>query len=444
MTQTPDTVLALNDPGDDTQHRFRYQAVCASRYILSLFDDEAGIEEVFCEQHEDILVKYSDGRFRGVQIKTKSEGSIPFKATDVVVTAAVKKFIEEEKQFPGHFVGFTLAANCGFWDEDKNGSNLGFILTQTTGATVATMTSVVKRYLCKLCPPVDVRKRRKKGSSEATGTGADSSQDTCAGPPEPSEPYDQQLDRGLGVLQKLHLDHTPSLNRPDWDLVHALANSPAVGANHTIDALMMVAEVLIAEVLKASTREIDSAKQHYFGVLRDPSGQETAVQIAAKRFDRDRAKATLTRGLSTRPTSPPGPFNVGALPPGTRRQEAKMAAGEIVLSDILEALQQRHAAEYAIAVWIAKEGISAADPKYQDVVSAVLTECRLARTAAEQQGRPYGQSMLALVRQRMENLHRQGLHGLRYDQLLGIAGILTEECRLWWSDAFEVAERTET
>ena len=57
MGEPPDKVLNPDDPGDETQKRYRYQAVRACCYILALFDDEEGIQEIFCEHHEDVLVK---------------------------------------------------------------------------------------------------------------------------------------------------------------------------------------------------------------------------------------------------------------------------------------------------------------------------------------------------------------------------------------------------
>ena len=86
----PDEVLNPGDPGDDTLRRFRYQAVRACVYMLALFDDDLEIEEVFCEHHEDILLKYRSGTFLGVQIKTKLDGSVPVKAGDEEVIGSLE------------------------------------------------------------------------------------------------------------------------------------------------------------------------------------------------------------------------------------------------------------------------------------------------------------------------------------------------------------------
>ena len=124
-----------------------------------------------------------------------------------------------------------------------------------------------------------------------------------------------------------------------------------------------------------------------------------------------------------------------------------MTAGGIVIDDVNEAVDQRLAAEYAASTWLNKYGSRVANAKYQDIRSAVLTECNEARHQAAQSGGQYGTAMLGLVKERVRALHtREGakLHDLRYDQLLGIAGVLTEECRLWWSEKFDLPEGVAT
>jgi hypothetical protein len=55
--QSPIKVLSDTDRGDDVQRRFRYQAAIAASLSLALLDSDSDIIEIFCEQHEDILVR---------------------------------------------------------------------------------------------------------------------------------------------------------------------------------------------------------------------------------------------------------------------------------------------------------------------------------------------------------------------------------------------------
>ena len=440
----PDAVLNPGDPGDDTQRRFRYQAVRACVYILALFDEDLEIEEVFCEHHEDILLKYRSGTFLGVQIKTKLDGSVPVKAGDEEVIGSLKRFIETETQFPNHFDGYLLASNNGFWREAKNGSNLQYLLDEANGKDLKSAGRLVLPYLKKLCTkpkPTKTKSAPKKPKGEIE---ADKKVTPVrADPLPPNESYDAQLERTLDVLKKLRLEMTPPLANMDDPLVKALAKCPLVGENHPYSDLQTIANNLIAEVLQASSKEHASCKVQYFAICRNPEQAYTESLIAAKRFARNRADEVIRRGVGQGQRNGAAPFSIDQLPQGTRVQQAKMTAGGIVIDDVDEAVDQRQAAEYAASTWLNKYGFRVANAKYQDIRSAVLTECNEARNQAARSGGQYGPAMLALVKERVRVLHnREGakLHDLRYDQLLGIAGVLAEECRLWWSEKFDLPD----
>jgi hypothetical protein len=445
MSLGPDQVLNPGDPGDDTQRRFRYQAVRACCYILALFDDEEGIEEVFCEHHEDILLKYRSGNFLGVQIKTKLDGSVPVKAGDEEVINSLRRFIEMEKQFPGYFDGYLLASNNGFWRDGKTGSNLQHLLEEAKEKDLKSAGTLVQAFLKKLCPEPQAVKP-KSAAKKPKGAGKANKQPP-ADPPtpgEPGDPHETQLERTMAVLKKLRLELTPPLADMELSLLKALASCPLVGQYHPYSDLLAIANTMIAEVFQASSKEHASCKVQYFAICRDPGKAQVESLIAAKRFARDRADEVIRRGFGHghRPTVPM-PFSANQLPQGTRIQQAKMTAGGIVIDEVDEAVQQRQAAEYAVSTWLSKYGVPRANAKYQDIRSAVLTECNEAKNQAARAGGQYGPAMLGLVKERVRALHaKEGsrLHDLRYDQLLGIAGILTEECRLWWSEKFELEE----
>jgi hypothetical protein len=227
-------------------------------------------------------------------------------------------------------------------------------------------------------------------------------------------------------------------------LLDALAKCQFVGKDQRYSDLQSIASVLVAEVLEASSKDHASPKKHYFAICRNPHQAQMDSIITAKRFAKTRAEEVIRRGFGRCGTSASvTPFTIDRLPDGTRIQQAKMTGGGIVIDDVEEAVQQRQAAEYALSTWISKYGVPKANSMYQDVRSAVLTECNEAKERAKQTGSEFGSSMLKLVKERIRTLYTNDgatLHGLRHDQLLGIAGILTEECPLWWSEKFDLAQ----
>jgi hypothetical protein len=70
---SPEEVLAQNDPGDETANRYRFQWTWAAVVCCMMLDETEDVEEVFCEHHEDVLLKHRDGSFTGHQVKTRGD-----------------------------------------------------------------------------------------------------------------------------------------------------------------------------------------------------------------------------------------------------------------------------------------------------------------------------------------------------------------------------------
>jgi len=127
---SPDTVLDKDDQGDDVALRFNYQHCYAAINAIRLVTDELNIAEVICENHEDILVKRSIGKFIGLQIKTRALKLPTFKSNDAQISSALGKFCVLDTRFPGSFDAFDFTTNHGFWKETDSSNNLQWILDE--------------------------------------------------------------------------------------------------------------------------------------------------------------------------------------------------------------------------------------------------------------------------------------------------------------------------
>src|ERR1700734_268521 len=101
------------DVGADTQRRFRHQACYTAMLSLGLLDDEGPLEELYCEHHDDVILRMKSGSFRAIQLKTRLIGGVPFKSGEEEIVGSLRKFAELEAKFPGHFDSYLLAANVG-------------------------------------------------------------------------------------------------------------------------------------------------------------------------------------------------------------------------------------------------------------------------------------------------------------------------------------------
>ena len=87
-----DAMLEVDDPGGKVYQAYRYQSTYAAIRALEILIDASGVEEIFCEHHEDILLKLSTGKFHGIQVKTRDRSRLQWRARDTDVVKAFVRF----------------------------------------------------------------------------------------------------------------------------------------------------------------------------------------------------------------------------------------------------------------------------------------------------------------------------------------------------------------
>lgn len=130
--------------GDDTLFRYEYQMLCAAQESLLLLDSSLGLESIFCELHEDILVKTIDGEFIGIQVKTKKAGA--FRADYPEIVHAISRFIQTERRFPGQFIRYILATNATFERAAKDRSWQDIETLIMEGANLGSGTPAINKW----------------------------------------------------------------------------------------------------------------------------------------------------------------------------------------------------------------------------------------------------------------------------------------------------------
>lgn len=68
----PKNVLAKNDPGDETQRNFRYQAAYGVILLIGSLSGNLPYVSVYAEHHEDFLCERVDGKYDAYQVKTRN------------------------------------------------------------------------------------------------------------------------------------------------------------------------------------------------------------------------------------------------------------------------------------------------------------------------------------------------------------------------------------
>jgi hypothetical protein len=78
------------------------------------------------------------------------------------------------------------------------------------------------------------------------------------------------------------------------------------------------------------------------------------------------------------------------------------------------------------------------------IENVVKAECDAAHLRASQGAKPFGQRMLIDVQDRLQRVAKEEsvkVGNQPYEALIGMAGILTESCPVWWSEKFDLEEQ---
>ena len=389
------------DVGADTQRRFRHQACYAAILSLGLLDNDGPLIELYCEHHDDIVLRLKSGRFRALQLKTKLIGGVPFKACDDEVISAMGRFVHLESTFQGQFEAYIFASNVGFWHEKKNSSNLPHVLDAIRGNPLNGAGALVQKIYRKT--KIDIAL-------------------ICV------------------TLQKVELQITPGLDDIEARLRDHLALIPEL-RDRRYDELKDVSDALRQRIFEAASLAGLSSLPEYLVLCTDSSRAVINKHIiATKRIQRDTVNEVLSQSLTQRGLlKTHGGISLTELPRGMRRMELKLAAGGLSVSEIDHLKDLKFSAESLLQGWIYKYGSQLAQEYYEHLRVLVRDECLRSQRESDVRGGSYGKRMLSELQENIAS-RLTGRFGVplecSQEHLLGMAGILTEDCKVWWSPEF--------
>jgi len=415
MTQqipTPANTPAVGDPGDDTARRFAYQWTFAAILACGIFDDTMDVVEVFCEHHEDVLLKHGDGTFTGVQVKTRETGGNPWTATEESIFGACCRFVCLENQFPGRFRCFIVATNHTFLSNKTTGTCLPHLLTLAQQAADETSANpTLKRHLTKL--------NKKTGHPESV----------C-----------------LATLKKCRCDHSlPKLDHVKQELANTLSESWDGAADAVLPSLIRAADGLTAECQRASSLDHAQTLPRYVSVGATAADAAIEAAINGKRLNRERIERVLREALaSTSLLASPTPPRPEVAVPGRSKLDVKLNAGGFSTVSITAAKELRDKADYKSLEWMSRLGENEGLKRHEHIRTVVLRDCADAFEQSKTQNAPFGLAMQTALRARFVQRRGQPQGTTLFDcldeHLEGHAYSLTKECKVWWSETFTIQE----
>jgi hypothetical protein len=404
----PNETSNSQDRGDDTQRRFRFQAAFAASLSLMLLDNDSDYDSLYCEQLEDILVGLKNSMFIGVQVKTREIARGPFKFQDQEIMHTLERFVGHEKEFPNQFLNYVICSNCGFVEKNDSSS-----LTHC-------LKVLVKHNGSRSCLVETDFSDRIAELSRTT---------SCT------------EDLVLTVLNKVKIINWADLANFEKVLVYEIAKLTH-NSHQPYDVLQEIATRLIAITTQAASLSLDLSYPSYFELLKNPEKAILNSKIQNKRITTIMVEESIAQALNPTVTlQGVNPIQISSLPKGMDIMEFKMASGGLDFSNI-DLMKDLNASSLTLLIeWMHIHGPKEANKRAEHLRLIVQTECQEAHDSAQNSNVLYGKEMLQNVRERLKEKHEETkmlYSDCLYNHLLGIAGILTEDCKVWWSNKFEI------
>lgn len=405
------TLCAANpdDPGDDVQRRFRYQHAYGVILVIDMFMGTRDGVALWCEHHEDYLVEQDDGSLEAIQIKTRKPERGEWTLSDEGLAHAIKRFCALHVKFGDRVKRFAFVTNAevrdGTGPRDSEKSPLCLFRACSQATQLSGLGKEPMRAL--------------KAFARKSGLNA------------------QVV---FEVLRRLSVMRGPSLDDFDSVLSHEHLTRLPECASFGAGQLNAMRDELIHVVYRASSLAVAEASRHTTCVLvEDPTNPAVShkrlvprLMIPAALASRKLVFRMLPLDLALKPTSRTGLESTF---------DKKAEAGGLGFAT--DTLRRRTvSAESAMLEVLARSPEQAQD-RFNEWAALVKAECDDARLRASQGPAPYGQVMLDLLTERLRaraGAAKETLAG-EHDFLLGVAGLLTEACHVWWSDEFPLGER---
>lgn len=403
----PDDELT-DTAGSRSYLSFDYQSTCAAILSLKLVETPHIYEQLFCEHHDDILLKRTDGRYVAVQVKSRGSTRELLKSSDEEVTTALKNFVTLDKTYPNRFTEFHLVTNFGFWKANNSGNNLPYILSLLSEKKTTSAIHPTNSF----SPVVDELMKYANDEMHLLKV-------LCKVKPISYPDFDS-----IELCLALQVRTIFNLGTRSYDAVTRVARRlveyMAMKSKMHTECLFRTHEILFDGSTGQLEKAVIEEKTVTANLVKEIISNEIGQKIVLRTRDQTRLKPSQSNLHTT---------------------EKKLAHGLITLQNIDYLLDCKHNAwEFFI------EGLDKEDPdtidRYDHLRMIVLGECIEAHDNTYSEDKAFGQEMLKEIRNRLRGKRVPGLNDIdsEYVLLLGITGILTEECEIWWSKEFEIEE----
>jgi hypothetical protein len=401
--------LPEDTTGQDTERNYRYQHAYGVILLIGAATNKFPYSSIYAEYHEDLICERTDNLFDGFQVKTRKPEDGSWDLADEPLKKSIKQFVRLNKTFSESVGCLTFVSNVGFSNPGQD----------------------IKDQLKLRRSPVRLLETIKKSSSID-----DIQVPYSVTLHELSEFCECSLDELFLTLKKVELVQGPDRNSFDSEIVTTHLATIPLCSTFSVPTLNAIRDELIHQVWLASHR-VDDPSKHWYPISKATSQNP---RITAKRIPveavfqviQNKAEPPFRYFDSPTITLGNGKGNLDTL---RRKMERGDLHSQILTMERRSISAEQKLIEFAIRNPI---GINAHLAQLEDIVQG---ECDEAYLQASLVGKPFGRQMLADVYQRLKSKAEREADlvlGQPYELLVGISGLLTGECKVWWSERFNL------
>ncbi len=389
-------IAKIPSTGDDVSRRYRYQHLYTVLLAIKMYNKEIEIERLFCELAEDVLGVTTDKKFIGIQIKTMEQQGKLFDFNDESIVKSIVHFVTLDQDFKNKFQKFVLIVNVDF----KNSADLQKLVESVKNKE--DITKKHEEFIEKLCSQNNIKKSNI-----------------------------------LKTLEKIEINKGPGIDDIENKVIEHLYKLPNCSSlfKWQTNGILQQLEKQVSE--KSSKVVRDSIKD-YLPFVKEGKRKQRQIELESKEITPDIVEQIISSinpiYLKSSITS-----SLAIKKPNSEIMKKKMIAGGIHEMEIESIQKLSYSAQVSFfEKYNQTNGDSKEIAKELDHLELILiNEASEAKTETQKEDSPYGNNMLRSIETRMRTILHDRPHdvfSIKYELLKGAIGILTGDCKIWFSN----------
>jgi len=398
----------LSDPGDQVLRKFGYQHAYGVVLVIAMINKLKDYLAIWCEHHEDLFAERRDGYFDAYQVKTRKSELGEWKITDEAFFNSIRRFVELDNRFPQAITRFYFVSNTRF-----SNSN-----------------SEKYRHLS----PIKLLEAIK--SAEDYNDIANEQQEGFDLLAEKTESDETVL---FNTLKRLDLIVSLTERAYEDELCQRHISTLPQCRSASAPALSAILKSLITLLSSAASLETNNPTRDLIGLIHEVQGDP---YLLAKRVSAENAILAIRDAYENEIQFSPdlASIKLGTIEQKQGTLKEKMNRGG--LSAHFEAMRRRSITAERNLLDLATRP-DTGKVKCSQIENIVLGECDDAYLRASTYMKPIGPYMLIDVQDRLKKIAEERpktVYYEPYEVLVGVAGLLTSECKVWWSEQFSLED----